>query len=77
MKGQISTLLFEAGASSPGRINPNNGNVTLAKKPGANTYDLFDELAGLTIRSGGNVLPTKRGQISGDSPVAALFRYRI
>ncbi len=76
IRGQISTLLVDPGASLPGTINPKSGKVTLAKRSSANSYDVLDELAGLTIRTGGELLPVESAQLPGDSPVAAIFRYR-
>jgi hypothetical protein len=74
--GRIGTLLIDIGASRPGTIDPDHGTVTLAEEPSADTYDILDELAGLTLRTGGDVLPVHSAMLPARSPVAAIFRYR-
>jgi hypothetical protein len=76
VRGQVGTLLVDIAASRPGTIDPEKGTITLADAPSARTYDLIDELVGLTIRAGGEVLPAKSSALPNGSPVAAIFRYR-
>lgn len=76
VRGQVGTLLVDVAASRPGTIDPDKGTITLADAPSATTYDLLDELVGLTIRAGGEVLPAKSSALPNGSPVAAIFRYR-
>ncbi len=75
-KGQVETLMVDVSASQPGTIDPATGLVTIADEPGATTYDICDEIVGLTLRAGGEVLPVEAGRLPYDSPVAAIFRYR-
>lgn len=77
VRGQVGTLLVDVAASRPGTIDPDKGTITLANSSSAATYDLLDELVGLTIRSGGEVLPAKSSALPNGSPVAAIFRYRV
>jgi hypothetical protein len=74
--GRVRTLLLDIATARPGTIDPKLGTVTLAEQPSAETYDVLDELAGLTIRTGGDVLPVSRAMLPADSPVAAIFRYQ-
>jgi hypothetical protein len=74
--GRVGTLLIDTATARPGTIDPKDGTVTLAEQSSADTYDIFDELAGLTIRTGGDVLPVSRAMLPADSPVAAIFRFR-
>lgn len=76
VRGQVGTLLVDVAASRPGTIDPDKGTITLADAPSAKTYDLLDELVGLTIRAGGEVLPAKSTALPNGSAVAAIFRYR-
>jgi hypothetical protein len=76
VRGQVSTLLVDIAASKPGTIDPDRGTISLADAPSAKTYDLLDELVGLTIRAGGEVLPAKSSALPNGNPVAAIFRYR-
>ncbi|MBY0226254.1 MAG: hypothetical protein K2Q28_10655 [Hyphomicrobium sp.] len=74
--GRVGTLLIDTATARPGTINPKDGTITLAEQSSADTYDILDELAGLTIRTGGDVLPVSRAMLPADSPVAAIFRFR-
>lgn len=76
VRGQVGTLLVDVAASRAGTIDPENGLITVAHASSAKTYDILDELVGLTIRSGGEVLPIKSSALPNGSPVAAIFRYR-
>jgi len=74
--GRVRTLLVDVGVSLPGSINAKTGKLTLAKRPSAKSYDVLDELVGMTIRAGGDVLPTTSKALANDSPAAAVFRFR-
>jgi hypothetical protein len=76
VSGRVGTLLLDIATARPGTIDPKHGTVTLAEQPSADTYDILDELAGLTIRTGGDVLPVSRAMLPADSPVAAIFRFQ-
>jgi hypothetical protein len=75
-RGQVATLLVDIAASRPGTIDPEKGTIAPANASSAKTYDLLDELVGLTLRAGGEVLPIKSKALPNGSPVAAIFRYR-
>jgi hypothetical protein len=75
VRGRVGTLLIDISAARPGTIDPKHGTVTLAEHSSADTYDVFDELAGLTIRTGGDVLPVTSSMLPACSPVAAIFRF--
>jgi hypothetical protein len=76
VRGQVGTLLVDVSASRPGTIDPITGRIKPADAPGADTYDILDELVGLTLRAGGEVLPFKSAALPNASPVGAIFRYR-
>lgn len=73
--GRVATLLVDVGGSYPGTIDPLTGALTLAADPSAATYDVIDELVGLTVRAGGEVLPLRAGKLPDGSATAAIFRY--
>lgn len=77
VRGQIATLLVDVSASRPGTIDPQTGAIKLATESSADTYDVIDELVGLTVRAGGEVLPLGSKTLADGSPVAAVFRFRI
>ena len=76
VRGEIGTLLIDVSASRPGRIDPERGVVARAEKSSPRTYDILDELIGLTIRAGGDVYPINSALLPSLSPVAAIFRHQ-
>jgi hypothetical protein len=76
VRGQVGTLLIDVKASCPGTINPGTGRIAIANRSSATTYDVLDELVGLTVRARGEVLPMKGKALANGSSVAAIFRYR-
>jgi hypothetical protein len=75
-RGQVGTLLVDVKASCPGTIDTDSGTIAFAAHSSATTYDVLDELVGLTIRARGEVLPMRSRALANGSPVAAIFRYR-
>jgi len=75
-RGQVGTLLVDVKASCPGTIDTVTGTIAFADHSSATTYDVLDELVGLTIRARGEVLPMRSSALANGSPVAAIFRYR-
>lgn len=75
-RGQLQTLLVDTTASVPGSIDQRTGKLKLARRASAASYDVLDELVGLAIRNGGEVLPGSSKTIGNTSPVAGIFRYR-
>lgn len=74
--GRVGTLLVDVDASLPGSINAKTGKLSIAKRPSAKSYDVLDELVGMTIRMGGDVLPASAKMLGGEHKAAALFRFR-
>lgn len=72
--GRVQTLLVDVGVTVPGRIGSSNGKLKLAAKAGASSYDILDELVGLTVRAGGDVVPIGSKALSNGSPAAAILR---
>jgi Bacterial archaeo-eukaryotic release factor family 11 len=76
VRGQVETLFIDGDANASGRVDRKTGKLTLSKRPSANTYDVFDELVGLVLRNGGQVIPAKAKSMPADSKAMATFRYR-
>jgi Bacterial archaeo-eukaryotic release factor family 11 len=74
--GRVGTLLVDVDASVPGAVNTDTGKLTLARRSSAKSYDVLDELVGLTVRAGGDVLPVSSKMLGGEHQAAALFRFR-
>ncbi|MGF1608319.1 MAG: hypothetical protein ACFCUQ_02920 [Kiloniellales bacterium] len=77
VKGGIATLLVDVAAPHPGAVDPETGAIKLATRSGADTYDVIDELVGLTLGAGGEVLPLGAASLPNGSPAAATFRFRL
>ena len=75
-RGQVATLFVDNTMEVPGRIKSSTGRLTLAKRPNAETYDVLDELVGLVLRGGGEVLPMASKSMPDGSPATAAFRFR-
>ena len=75
--GRVGTLLVDVTATVPGSINAKSGKLSLAKRPSAKNYDVLDELVGMTVRAGGEVLPVTSKMLGGEHKAAALFRFRV
>ena len=74
--GAVDTLLVEIDSVVDGTIDETTGAIDVAKGASADTYDIIDEIAGLTLRAGGRVLGLRQADLPvATSPVAALYRY--
>ena len=65
------------GADMPGTIDDETGALELAKSASSQTYDVVDEVSARTFGHGGDVLSVRAADLPGDSPIAALLRFRI
>ncbi len=75
-KGAVDILLVEIDSVVDGTIDEATGAITVAKGASADTYDIIDEIAGLTLRAGGRVLGLRQADLPvATSPLAALYRY--
>lgn len=71
-QGVIRTLLVDPARELPGRVAKQTGRLHHAARPNATTYDVYDELIGLTVRGGGDVLPLTP-DCDTASGIAAIF----
>ncbi|GAB5377684.1 MAG: hypothetical protein AcusKO_41460 [Acuticoccus sp.] len=72
-RGEVRKLLMDPRFHKPGRVEAGSGQVTAKGRPCARSYDIYDELVGLTVRGGGDVHPMMSGPSEVDG-VAAIFR---
>ncbi|MGI9481980.1 MAG: hypothetical protein ACR2OR_06450 [Hyphomicrobiales bacterium] len=75
--GLIDTLIVQLGAPVYGTLDTMSGEVTIAEAPGADTYDVLDKIASLTIKFGGTVFAVEKDEMPADGHVAAILRYAI
>ena len=74
-QGRILTLLVDADKSVGGRVDPDSGKVTLVDEAEADVDDVLDDLAEMTLRTGGRVKVIPGEMHPSASGVAAVFRY--
>ena len=51
------------------------GSIVPREKADAATYDVLDEVVGLTLRQGGEVIGAKGNELPEGFQIAAIFRY--
>jgi hypothetical protein len=73
--GRIATLVVDADQSIGGRINRETGEIRRLKESGPDVDDLLDDLAELTLRTGGRVLSIPGERHPSSDGVAAIYRF--
>ena len=73
--GRIRLLLIDDQRMVPGHIDPVSGRAIEGSLDDPHTDDLLDDLAELTLRSGGEVLMVPEAQMPTRTGVAAVLRY--
>jgi hypothetical protein len=74
-EGRVSSIIVDVENEIYGRVARGDGAVKTAARPAASTYDVLDELVGLTLRQGGEVIGVSRDMLPDGVQVAATFRY--
>ncbi|MGK0186018.1 MAG: hypothetical protein ACI9R3_001801 [Verrucomicrobiales bacterium] len=75
MAGRVETLLIEADRQIPGRVDAATGAIEFADLTEPDIDDLLDDLAELTMKSGGQVVIVPSEQMPTDSGLAAIYRF--
>lgn len=74
--GAVDTLLVDIDAVIDGTLDEATGAVAVAGKASGDTYDIVDEIAGLTLRYGGRAIGVRKADLPvAASPLAAIYRY--
>jgi hypothetical protein len=73
--GRVDTVLVDIDQSLPGSVDEESGAVQFDEADDAVNYGVVDEIARRVWLNGGRVLAVRRGDIPGEAPVAAIFRY--
>lgn len=75
-KGAVDTLLVDIDSVIDGTLDETSGAIEVAKGASADTYDIVDEIAGLTLKFGGRAIGVRKADLPvSTSPVAAIYRY--
>ena len=75
--GAIDTLLVDMDAVIPGMIDEDDGTISLADAPGADSYGVVDEIVSRALKSGARVLAVRKDDLPGKGVLAAILRYPI
>jgi hypothetical protein len=75
--GAVELLLVDIDEVVPGTVDAIEGAVTLATKPGAESFGVIDEIAGRVILAGGKVLSVSRADMPDGAALAAVLRYAV
>jgi hypothetical protein len=73
--GAIDTLVVDMDAVVPGTVDDEDGAVTFATAPGADTYGVVDEIVSRALKSGARVIAARKGDVPGKGVLAAILRY--
>lgn len=75
-QGAVDTLLVDIDSVIDGTLDETSGAIEVAKGASADTYDIVDEIAGLTLKYGGRAIGLRKADLPvATSPVAAIYRY--
>jgi hypothetical protein len=73
--GRVRTLLVQADRQIPGRMDSGTGVIKLGELTDPGMDDLLDDMAELTLRTGGQVVVLPTSQMPTDTGAAAIYRY--
>jgi hypothetical protein len=74
-EGRIESLIVNVERELYGSLSGGVGAVAPRAQASATTYDLLDELVGLTLRQGGDVIGVEEDKLPDGVKAAAIFRY--
>jgi Bacterial archaeo-eukaryotic release factor family 11 len=73
--GAIDTLIVDIDDVLPGTVADDDGRVSFAAAPGADSYGVIDEIVSRALKSGARVISARKGDVPGNGPLAATLRY--
>jgi hypothetical protein len=75
-QGAIELLMVDIEAMHPGTIDA-DGSLSFAAEPGADSYDVVDEIAGRALLTGAKIMGVRAQDLPDDSGLAAVLRYPV
>jgi Bacterial archaeo-eukaryotic release factor family 11 len=75
--GAIDTLIVDIDDVLPGTVADDDGSVTFAEAPGADSYGVVDEIVSRALKSGARVVSARKGEVPGHGALAAILRYAV
>ena len=73
--GAVDTLIVNMDEVLHGTVSDDDGKVTFADSPGAESYGIVDEIARRALQSGARVISARAADIPGGGHLAAILRY--
>jgi len=74
-EGRVESLVVAVDREIYGTLTDGTGSIVPREKADAATYDVLDEVVGLTLRQGGEVIGAKENELPDGFQIAAIFRY--
>ncbi len=74
-EGRIESLVVDVDREVYGTLIDGFQSVTPHAGAGAATYDVLDEVVGLSLRQGGEVIGAREKELPEGFQIAAIFRY--
>ncbi len=75
-QGAVELLLVDIDASCPGTMDQ-DGAVQFAEAPGADSYDLMDEIASRALLTGARVMGVRSADLPAGASLAAVLRFAV
>lgn len=75
--GAIDTLIVDMDAVIPGSVDDESGSISFAEGPGADSYDVLDEIVCRALKSGARVIAARKDDVPGNKVLAAILRYPV
>jgi len=75
--GAIDTLVVDMDAVVPGTVGDEDGAVTFAEAPSADTYGVVDEIVSRALKAGARVVSARKDDVPGKGVLAAILRYPV
>jgi hypothetical protein len=73
--GRVGTLLIEADRQIPGKLDPVSGKIQFDELADPTVDDLLDDLAEMTLKTGGDVMVIPADSMPSTSGAAAIYRF--
>ena len=74
-EGRVESLVIAVDREIYGTLTDGAGSIVPREKASAGTYDVLDEVVGLTLRQGGVVIGARANKLPEEFWIAAIFRY--
>ncbi|HRH89259.1 MAG TPA: hypothetical protein PLO41_20620 [Rubrivivax sp.] len=74
--GAVDTLVVDIDEVLPGTVS-DDGHVSFAPAPDADSYGVVDEIVSRALKSGARVIAARKADVPGQGALAAILRYAV